>query len=64
MLNWAMTFLVLALIAAVLGFTGVAGTASHIAWILFRRFPCYVARQPAHRPQSPGDVMYGVHLRA
>lgn len=35
MLNWAMTFLVLALIAAVLGFTGLAGTASHIAWILF-----------------------------
>ena len=35
MLSWAMTFLTLALIAAVLGFTGVAGTASHIAWILF-----------------------------
>jgi uncharacterized membrane protein YtjA (UPF0391 family) len=25
----------LALIAAVLGFTGLAGTSSHIAWILF-----------------------------
>ena len=35
MLSWTMTFLVLALIAAVLGFTGLAGTASHIAWILF-----------------------------
>jgi len=35
MLSWAMTFLTLALIAAVLGFTGLAGTASHIAWILF-----------------------------
>jgi uncharacterized membrane protein YtjA (UPF0391 family) len=29
-----MTFLILALIATVLGFTGLAGTASHIAWIL------------------------------
>jgi uncharacterized membrane protein YtjA (UPF0391 family) len=35
MLSWAMTFLTLALITAVLGFTGLAGTASHIAWILF-----------------------------
>jgi uncharacterized membrane protein YtjA (UPF0391 family) len=35
MLSWKITFLILALLAAVLGFTGVAGTASHIAWILF-----------------------------
>ncbi len=34
MLTWTMTFLILALIAAVLGFTGLAGTASQIAWIL------------------------------
>lgn len=34
MISWAITFLVIALIAAVLGFTGIAGTAVHIAWIL------------------------------
>lgn len=35
MLSWAITFLVIALIAAVLGFGGIAGTASSIAQILF-----------------------------
>jgi uncharacterized membrane protein YtjA (UPF0391 family) len=35
MIGWAVTFLVVALIAAVLGFTGVAGVATNIAWILF-----------------------------
>ncbi len=35
MLSWALTFLVIALIAALLGFTGVAGTAVGIAKILF-----------------------------
>jgi uncharacterized membrane protein YtjA (UPF0391 family) len=35
MLSWAMTFLVIALIAAVLVFSGLAGTATNIAWILF-----------------------------
>lgn len=35
MLQWALIFLVVALIAGVLGFTGVAGTAANIAWILF-----------------------------
>jgi uncharacterized membrane protein YtjA (UPF0391 family) len=34
MISWAITFFVIALIAAVLGFTGIAGTAVHIAWIL------------------------------
>jgi uncharacterized membrane protein YtjA (UPF0391 family) len=33
MLSWAVTFLVIALIAAVLGFSGVAGTAVNAAWI-------------------------------
>ena len=33
MISWAITFFVIALIAAVLGFTGIAGTAVHIAWI-------------------------------
>ena len=35
MISWAATFLVLALIAAVLGLSGVAGIAMQIAWILF-----------------------------
>jgi uncharacterized membrane protein YtjA (UPF0391 family) len=35
MLNWSITFLVIGLIAAVLGFTGIAGAATQIAWILF-----------------------------
>jgi len=35
MLSWAITFLVIALIAAVLGFGGIAGAAVGIAKILF-----------------------------
>ena len=38
MLGWAITFLVIALIAAVLGFGGIAGTAVGIAKILFAVF--------------------------
>ncbi len=35
MIAWAATFLVIAIVAAVLGFTGIAGLATNIAWILF-----------------------------
>ena len=35
MFNWAIIFLVVALIAAVLGFSGIAGMATQFAWILF-----------------------------
>lgn len=35
MLRWAVIFLVVALVAAMLGFGGIAGTASSIAMILF-----------------------------
>jgi uncharacterized membrane protein YtjA (UPF0391 family) len=35
MLSWSVTFLVIALIAAALGFGGIAGTAVGIAKILF-----------------------------
>jgi uncharacterized membrane protein YtjA (UPF0391 family) len=38
MLGWAVTFLIIALIAGVLGFTGIAGTAVGIAKILFAVF--------------------------
>jgi uncharacterized membrane protein YtjA (UPF0391 family) len=35
MLGWAITFLLVALVAAVLGFGGIAGTAIEIAKIIF-----------------------------
>ena len=35
MLNWALTFLVVGIVAAVFGFSGIAGEATKIAWILF-----------------------------
>ncbi|MFY8200767.1 MAG: DUF1328 domain-containing protein [Pirellula staleyi] len=35
MLSWALTFLVVAIIAAVLGFGVIAGTAASIAQVLF-----------------------------
>jgi uncharacterized membrane protein YtjA (UPF0391 family) len=35
MINLAITFLIIALIAGVLGFTGIAGASANIAWILF-----------------------------
>ena len=35
MFNWAIIFLIIGLIAAIFGFTGIAGTATNIAWILF-----------------------------
>jgi uncharacterized membrane protein YtjA (UPF0391 family) len=35
MIGWAATLLVVAIIAAVLGFSGIAGIATNIAWILF-----------------------------
>ncbi|MBX3049642.1 MAG: DUF1328 domain-containing protein [Anaerolineales bacterium] len=38
MLRWALTFLVVALIAGVLGFGGIAGTAEGIARVLFGLF--------------------------
>ena len=38
MLSWALTFLIIALIAAALGFGGIAGTATGIAKVLFLVF--------------------------
>jgi uncharacterized membrane protein YtjA (UPF0391 family) len=35
MMNWAVTFFIIAIIAAVFGFSGIAGAAVNIAWILF-----------------------------
>ena len=38
MLSWSITFLIIALVAAVLGFAGIAGTAAGIAKVLFGLF--------------------------
>ena len=38
MLNWSVTFFIIAIIAAVLGFTGIASGAASIAKILFGIF--------------------------
>jgi uncharacterized membrane protein YtjA (UPF0391 family) len=38
MISWAVTFLIIAIIAAILGFTGIAGSAVWIAQILFGLF--------------------------
>jgi uncharacterized membrane protein YtjA (UPF0391 family) len=35
MIGYAATFLIIALVAAVLGFSGIAGIATNIAWVLF-----------------------------
>jgi uncharacterized membrane protein YtjA (UPF0391 family) len=35
MIQWAVIFLVVGIIAGVLGMSGIAGTATNIAWILF-----------------------------
>ncbi|MGD9602326.1 MAG: DUF1328 domain-containing protein [Gammaproteobacteria bacterium] len=35
MFSWAITFLVIAIIAGVLGLSGIAGMSMHIAWVLF-----------------------------
>jgi uncharacterized membrane protein YtjA (UPF0391 family) len=35
MLSWALTFLIIGIIAGALGLSGIAGTATNIAWILF-----------------------------
>ena len=35
MLSWALIFLIVGIIAGVLGLSGIAGTATNIAWILF-----------------------------
>ena len=37
MLSWAVTFLVVAIIAGLLGLSGIAGTATQIAYVLFGR---------------------------
>jgi uncharacterized membrane protein YtjA (UPF0391 family) len=35
MFGWALTFLIVAIVAGALGFSGIAGVATNMAWILF-----------------------------
>ncbi len=53
MLSWAMTFLVIAIIAAVLGFGGIAGTATEFAKILFVVFLVMAAVSLLFRRSPP-----------
>ena len=55
MLSWALTFLIIALIAAVLGFGGIAGSAAWIAQVLFGIFIILflVSFLFRGRPQAP-----------
>jgi uncharacterized membrane protein YtjA (UPF0391 family) len=53
MLGWAITFLVIALIAAILGFGVVAGTAASVAKVLFVVFIVLVLVSLATRQSTP-----------
>ena len=54
MLSWALVFLIVALIAAAFGFSGIAGTAAWIAQALFVVFliACVVAFLVGRRPRT------------
>ena len=60
MLGWALTFLIVALIAAVLGFGGIAGFAVEIAKIIFFvaiiLFVISADLRPRSRPFANGPV--------
>jgi len=54
MLSWALTFLIIALIAAVLGFGGIAGSAAWIAQVLFGLFIILFLLSFLFRGRPPG----------
>ena len=57
MLGWALTFLVVALIAGVLGFTSIAGAAMGVAKILFFVFlVLFVVSLVMHRVRGRGAL--------
>ena len=56
MLSWAITFLVVAIIAGVLGLSGVAGTATNIAYILFCHLPNRRCHRPRHGPTTASHL--------
>lgn len=53
MFRWGIIFLVIALIAAALGFGGLAGTAAGAAKIVFIVGIILFPRQPVYGPQTP-----------
>jgi uncharacterized membrane protein YtjA (UPF0391 family) len=55
MLSWALTFLIIALIAAVLGFGGLAGSAAWIAQVLFGLFIILFLVSFLFRGRPPGS---------
>ena len=62
MLSWAITFLIIAIVAAVLGFGGIAGTATGIAKILFVVFlVMFVASFFFGRPVEVEDAQEAFH---
>ncbi|HIG21862.1 DUF1328 domain-containing protein [Henriciella sp.] len=52
MLGWALTFFVLAIIAAVFGFGGIAGASAGIAQILFFVFLALLLPVPKMHPKE------------
>jgi uncharacterized membrane protein YtjA (UPF0391 family) len=54
MLSWALTFLIVALIAAILGFGGIAGSAAWIAQVLFGIFIILFLVSCIFRGRPPG----------
>lgn len=56
MFRWGIIFLVIALIAAALGFGGLAGTAAWAAKIVFVVGIILFPGQPVHRPSASLDV--------
>ena len=59
MIYWAITFLVIALVAAVLGFGGIAGTAVGIAKLLFFVFSRAVCPGAGFRPAHTSGNLIG-----
>lgn len=54
MLSWTITFLIIALIAAALGFGGIAGSAAWIAQVLFGLFLILFIISMIFGRRSPG----------
>jgi uncharacterized membrane protein YtjA (UPF0391 family) len=57
MLSWALTFLVIALLAALFGFTNVAGTSIAAAQIVFFVFLVLFVVSLLFGPRAPKDLI-------
>ena len=58
MLSWSITFLVVGLIAGLLGLSGIAGAATQIAWVLFVGLSDSFFGQPCQGPPTAGLTKY------